>query len=129
MDAPFYPYSDSPSHKRGGSIIFITTDLARIQTTLNSHEDQTTKEIDHVAIWIEHGEEVGRGPNPQELLALLGALAVSTRLPTRPLMDKRIGSNCKSLMDYVNEYRHARMRNEVGETAISPGYPTILTAR
>jgi hypothetical protein len=65
MDAPFYPFTDSPSHKGGGSIIFITTDLTRIQLNLNSQEDQTTKEIDQVAIRIEHGEEVGRGPNPQ----------------------------------------------------------------
>jgi hypothetical protein len=50
MDAPFYPYTDSPSHKGGGSIIFITTDLTRIQSNLNSQEDSTTKEIDHVAI-------------------------------------------------------------------------------
>jgi hypothetical protein len=50
VDAPFYPYTDSPSHKGGGSIIFITTDLARIKSNLNSQEDQTTKEIDHVAI-------------------------------------------------------------------------------
>jgi hypothetical protein len=28
-------------------------------------------------------------------------------------MDKRIGSDCKSLVDYVNEYRRARIRNEV----------------
>ena len=78
MDAPFHPYTDSPSHKGGGSILFIMTDLACIQANLNSQEDQTTKEIDHVAIRIEHGEVVGRGPNPQELRALLGALAVST---------------------------------------------------
>ena len=58
---------------------------------------------------------MGRGPNPQELLALLGALAVGARLPTPLLMDKRIGSDCKSLVDYVNEYRHARMKNEVGK--------------
>ena len=115
MDAPFHPYTDSPSHKGGGSIIFITTDLARIRSNFHGSEDQTNKTIDHVAIRFEHGEEVGRGPNPQELLALLGALAVSTRLSTRPLMDKRIGSNCKSLVDYVNKYRHARMRNEVGK--------------
>ena len=68
-----------------------------------------------MAIRIEHGEVVGRGPNPQELLALLGALAVSTRLTTLHLTDKRIGSDCKSLVDYVNEFRHARMRNEVGK--------------
>ena len=30
MDAPFYPYTDSPSHKGGGSIVFITKDFARI---------------------------------------------------------------------------------------------------
>jgi hypothetical protein len=102
MDAPFHPYTDSPSHKGGGSILFLTTDLRRIQANLNSQEDQTTKDIDHVAIRIEHGEVVGRGPNPQELLALLGALAVSTRLTTPHLTDKRIGSDCKSLVDYIN---------------------------
>ena len=69
---------------RGGGILFLTTELRRIQANLNSQEDQTTKDIDHVAIRIEHGEVVGRGPNPQELLALLGALAVSTRLTTPP---------------------------------------------
>ena len=52
---------------------------------------------------------------PQELLALLGALAVSTRLTTPHLTDKRIGLDCKSLVDYINEYRHARMQNEVGK--------------
>jgi hypothetical protein len=113
MDAPFHPYTDSPSHKGGGSILFLTTDLRRIQTNHTSQEDQITKDIDHVAIRIDHGEVVGRGPNPQELLALLGALAVSTRLTTPHLTDKRIGSDCKSLVDYINEYRHARMRNEV----------------
>jgi hypothetical protein len=56
---------------------------------------------------------VGRGPNPQELMALLGALAVSTRLETLQRADKRIGLDCKSPVDYVNEHRHARMRNEV----------------
>ena len=30
MDAPFYPYTDSPSHKGGGSVVFITTDLQRL---------------------------------------------------------------------------------------------------
>ena len=87
----------------GGSIIFLTTDLRRIQANLNSQEEQSTKVIDHVAIKIDHGEVVGRGPNPQELLALLGALAVSARLLTPHLTDKRIGSDCKSLVDYVNE--------------------------
>ena len=29
MDAPFHPATDSPSHKGGGSIIFLTTDTAK----------------------------------------------------------------------------------------------------
>ena len=32
MDAPFYPYTDSPSHKGGGSVVFITTGLQRLQS-------------------------------------------------------------------------------------------------
>jgi hypothetical protein len=66
-------------------------------------------------IWFEQGEVVGRGFSPQELQALLGALAVSTRLETLQRANKRIGSDCKSLVDYVNEHRHARMGNEVGK--------------
>jgi hypothetical protein len=49
-----------------------------------------------VAIRIEHGEVVGRGPSPQELLALL--------LETLQRADKRIGLDCKSLVDYVNAH-------------------------
>ena len=64
IDAPFHPYTDSPSHKGGESILFLTTDLRRIQANLNSQEEQSTKDIDHVAIKIDHGEVVGRGPNP-----------------------------------------------------------------
>ena len=30
IDTPFYPYTDSPSHKGGGSVVFITTDLKRL---------------------------------------------------------------------------------------------------
>ena len=30
MIAPFYPYTDSPSHKGGGSVEFITTNLQRL---------------------------------------------------------------------------------------------------
>ena len=56
MDAPFHPYTDSPSHKGGGSILFLTTDLRRIQTNHTSQEDQITKDIDHVAIRIDHSE-------------------------------------------------------------------------
>ena len=109
------PVYRQPEPQGGGSILFLTTDLRRLKANLNSQEDQITKGIDHVAIRIDHGEVVGRGPNPQELRALLGALAVSTRLMTPHLTDKRIGSDCKSLVDYINEYRHARMRNEVGK--------------
>jgi hypothetical protein len=98
-----------------GGAFFLTTDLRRLQENHNSQEDQITKDIDHVAIRNDHGEVVGRGPNPQALLALLGALAVSTRLTTPHFTDKRIGSDCKSLVDYINDYRHARMRNEVGK--------------
>ena len=104
MDALFHPYTDSLGHKGGGSILFLTTDLRRIQANINSQEEQITKDIDHVAIRIEHGEVVGRGPNPQALLALFGALAVSTWLTTPHLTEKRIGSDCKSLVDYINEY-------------------------
>jgi hypothetical protein len=104
MDAPFHPYTDSPSHKGGGSIIFLTTDLRRITENMTSSVDQAIKTIDHVAIQIEHGEVVGRGPNPQELLILLGALADITRLETMQRADKRIGSDCKSLVDYVNTH-------------------------
>ena len=88
MDAPFHPYTDSPSHKGGGSIQFLTTDLRRIQANLNSQEEQSTKNIDH-------GEVVGRGPNPQELLALLGALAVSARLTTPRNKRGSIGSSSR----------------------------------
>ena len=115
MDAPFHPYTDSPSHKGRGSIVFLTMDLRRIKDNMLSSTDQDSKTIDHVAIRIDHGEVVGRGPNPQELLALLGALAVNTRLETMQQADKRIGSDCKSLVNYVNAHRHTRMRNEVGK--------------
>jgi hypothetical protein len=39
MDVPFYPYTDSPSLKGGGSIISITTDLQRIKGNMISSED------------------------------------------------------------------------------------------
>ena len=32
MNAPFYPYTDSPCHKGGGSVVFITTDLTRLKS-------------------------------------------------------------------------------------------------
>ena len=77
MDAPFQKATDSPSHKGGGSIIFLTTDLERIRRRIAQQEDSPNDTIDHVAIRIDHGEVVGRDPNPQELLALLGALAIT----------------------------------------------------
>jgi hypothetical protein len=115
MDAPFYPYTDSPSHKGRGSILFITTDLTRIKDRIGTleHADQQTP--DHVAIRMGHGKVIGRVPNPQELLALLGALAIHDRLECKTHTDQRIGSDCKSLVDYINDYRHTQMRNEVGK--------------
>jgi hypothetical protein len=104
MDIPFYPYTDSASHKGGGSIVFITTDLNRIQSNMEQNENRVTQVSDHVAIRIGHDEVIGTGPNPQELLALL-ALAIRTRLATLQQSDKRIGSDCKSLVDYVNDHR------------------------
>ena len=65
MDAPFHPATDSPSHKKGGSIIFFTTDLERIRRRIAHQEDSPTDTIEYVAIRIDHGEVVGRGPNPQ----------------------------------------------------------------
>ena len=73
MDAPFYQYTDSPSHKGGGSVVFITTDLTRLKTR---HRPGVPAMLSYVAIRIDQGEEVGRGPNPQELLALLVALGM-----------------------------------------------------
>jgi hypothetical protein len=67
---------------------------------------------------MEHGEVIGRGPNPQELLALLRALAIHERLECKAHTDQRIGSVCKSLVDYVNDYRHTQLRNEVGTLPI-----------
>jgi hypothetical protein len=76
MDAPFYLYTDSPSHKREDSIVFITTDLNRIRNRIGKIEPSDDHTPDHVDLRMEHGEVIGRGPNPQELLALLGALAI-----------------------------------------------------
>ena len=110
-----HPATDSPSHKGGGGIIFLTTDIERIRRSLAQQEDSPTDTLAYIAIRIDHGEVVGRGPNPQELLALLGALAVTQRLSALGLSDKRIGSDCKSLVDYINAHRHSRVRNEVGK--------------
>ena len=95
--------------------MIITQDLTRIRDRIGKIEQSDHQTPDHVAIRMEHGEVIGRGPNPQELLALLGALAIHDRLECRGHIDQRIGSDCKSLVDYVNDYQHTRMRNEVGE--------------
>jgi hypothetical protein len=92
MDAPFYPYTDSPSHKGGGQI---TTNLARIKNNMTRRDDSASDTPDHVAIRSDLGEAVDHGSNPQELLALLGALAISQRLETQGLSDKHIGSDCE----------------------------------
>ena len=50
MDAPFYPYTDSPSHKRGSSVVFITTDLKRLQSR---HRQGTNATLSYVAFRID----------------------------------------------------------------------------
>ena len=87
MDAPFYPYTDSPSHKGGGSVVFITTDLTRLKSR---HRPGVPATLSYVAIRIDQGEEVGRGPNPQELLALLVALGCRRTLGRPPRTSRRL---------------------------------------
>ena len=112
MDAPFYPYTDSPSHKGGGSVVFITTDLKRLKSR---HRQGTNATLSYVAIWIKQGEEVGRGPNPQELLALPVALGCGRKLGRPPPYNEEIVSDYKSVVDYVNNHRQTRLRNEIGK--------------
>ena len=69
MDAPFYPYTDSPSHKGGGSIVFITKNLTRIRDRIGKIEQLDHQTPDHVAIRIEHGEVIGRGPKQPTRIA------------------------------------------------------------
>ena len=59
--------------------MFITKDLARIRDRIGRIEHADHRTPDHMAIRMEHGEVIGRGPNPQKLLALLGALAIHDR--------------------------------------------------
>jgi hypothetical protein len=93
--------------------VCITTDLTRIPDCIGTIEQLDHQTPDHVAIRMEHSEVIDREPNPQELLALLGALAIHDRLECKAHTDQRIGLDCKSLVDYVNDYRHTRMWNEV----------------
>jgi hypothetical protein len=65
MDVPFYPPTDSPSHKGGGRIVFLTTNMERIAKSLQCEVREETADPIFVAIRIEHGERVGRGPNPK----------------------------------------------------------------
>ena len=103
MDAPFYPYTDSPSHKgRGSSVVFITTDLKRLQSR---HRQRKNATLSYVAIRIDQGGEVGRGPNPQELLALPVAPGCGRKLGRPPKYNEEIVSSCKSVVDYVNNHR------------------------
>jgi hypothetical protein len=61
MDALFYLLTDTPSYKRGVSIVFLTTNLERIAKTQQSEDmDKATDPI-FVAIGVERGERVGRG--------------------------------------------------------------------
>ena len=106
MDAPFNPPTDTPSHKGGGSIVFLTTNMERIAESRQCEDREETADPIFVAIRIEHGERVGRGPNPQELLALLGAAVVTQRIEPRQSDYRLINSDCKSLADYVNHYRY-----------------------
>ena len=68
MDATFYPYADTPSHKGGGSSIFITTNLTRIQSHMQRREEEERCTLDDGAIHIDRGEVIHRGHNLQELL-------------------------------------------------------------
>ena len=102
MDAPFYPPTDTPSHKGRGSIVFLTTNMERIAKSRQCGDIEETADPIFVAIRIEHGERVGRGPNPQKLLALLGAAAVTQRMEPCHTDHRQISSDCKSLVDYVN---------------------------
>ena len=88
MDATFYPYADTSSHKGGGSSILITTNLTRIQSHMQRRDEEERFTLDDGAIHIDHGEVIDRGHNLQELLALLGALAVTQRLEALEVFDK-----------------------------------------
>ena len=89
MDATLYPCADTPSHKGGGSSIFITTNLKRIQSHMQRREEEERCTVDDGAIHIDHGEVIDREHKLQELLALLGALAVTQRLEALEVFDKK----------------------------------------
>ena len=91
MDATFYPYADTPSHKGGGSNILITKNLTRIQSHMQRRDEEERCTLDDGAIHIDHGEVIDRGQNLRELLALLGALAVTQRLEALEEFDKNLG--------------------------------------
>jgi hypothetical protein len=86
--------------------VFVTTYLTRIRNCIGKLEQSDQQTPDYVAIRMEHGEVISREPNPQELLALLGALAIHDRLKCKGPTDQRIRLDCKSLVNYVNDYQH-----------------------
>ena len=92
--------------------MFITTDLTRLQSR---HRQETQATLSYVAIRIDQGEEVCRGPNPPELLALLVALGCGRKLGRPPTYNEEIVYDCKSVVDYVNKHRQTRLRNENGK--------------
>ena len=92
--------------------MFITTDLQRLQS---QHRQGTNAALSYVAVRTDQEEEVGRGPNPQELLALLVALGCGRKLSWPPTYNEEILSDCKSVVDYVNDHQQTRLRNEVGK--------------
>ena len=53
MDALFHPATDSPSHKGGVSIVFLTTDLERIRQRMGQQEVSLTDTLDYVAVRID----------------------------------------------------------------------------
>ena len=97
MDAPFYPPTDTPSH----SIVFVTTNLERLFKCRTRGEDEEDDDPTFVETRIDQAERVGRGPNPQELLALLGGNG-DHALEAPGTCNKTISSDCTSLVDYVN---------------------------
>ena len=84
MDAPFYPPTDTPSHKEGGSIVFLTTNMERIAKSRQCEDREETADPifrgDTHRTWGEGGSR----PKPPRLLALLGAAAVTQRMEPSP---------------------------------------------
>jgi hypothetical protein len=54
-------------------------------------------------------------PKPSRTAGVTGFAAVTQRLEPSNTDHRQISFDCKSLVDYVNHYRHTQMRNEVGK--------------